>query len=145
MEYLLGSLITLFVAYVVNKTVSKEISSIRPQNRVQLSQSRLYTLIRPALMFEAMMQTSVPGQSLETQSTKHFDSTHKRVVLTKDSAYWIEPNGLVCADYVDGQIIQESVKRVDTMALDSVKLEELEEIVQALTEGTADEHRNPGD
>lgn len=135
MEYLLGSLITLITMSVVARLVKS------PQNnpkrvRTNFSQSRQYKLISDYI--------PIKPKKLKTQSTKHYQKQHTRVVFIGDTAYWIEKNGLHKAQFVDGKINEETKVKVDTMGMDRVELDKMIFIVDRLTEGLTDDSGNSG-
>ena len=83
-------------------------------------------------------------KQLNTQASNFFDKKHSRVFVLEETAYWIQDNALYCADFVDGEVDQETKKRVDTFALDDVQLRKMSLVVDTLTEGINNEDRGPG-
>lgn len=79
-----------------------------------------------------------------SQATKHLDSKHLRVFIDFDKAYWIKNNRLYSADVIDGIIIQETEKEVDTMTVNKVELNKLTFIVEKLTEGLDNDSSSSG-
>lgn len=81
---------------------------------------------------------------LISQATKHEESRHLRVFIDADRAYWIKSNRLYSADVVDGFILQETEKEVDTMTVNKVELNRLIFIVEKLTEGLSNDSGSAG-
>lgn len=140
MDYVIGSVLTMVAFWVLSKLISKETAGTKIPV-LDYSQSRKHDLTK----WISYIEKDVLPPPLTTQATAHFDSIHKRVVLTEKKAYWIDNIGLVEAAIVDGQVVPETKKVVDTMALNPVELDELQIIVKALTEGKPDESSNSGD
>jgi hypothetical protein len=67
-----------------------------------------------------------------TQTSKHHDSLHVKVVIADNEAYWISNDKFYVADVRDKMVIQESTREVDTMAMDDVELNKISEIVELL-------------
>ncbi len=91
-----------------------------------------------------MAENGIPQKKLVSQATKLYDKTHLRIIIFNDSAYWIKDNVFYTAEVVDGNVDEASAKVVDTMTMDKVQLDTMAFIVDKLTEGTADDHRNSG-
>ncbi len=127
MEYLAGSIVTailLFTAryfYVTSKPNKINI-------HLAFRQSRIFEMTRSARFFPNKERP-------ETQSSKHFDKTKVRIIITEDKAYWIKDSAVYQADVVEGIIQENSTKVVDMMALDEVKLKDMMFIIDKLTEG----------
>jgi hypothetical protein len=137
MEYLVGafcSLIgTVFIYYIYKSSIKNN------QIKIRSSQSRSHSLLAPFVI-------PVNGHTYkETQSSKHLESTHVRVSMTNNYAYWIRNNSVYRAEIKDGIISEESTKTVDMMALDAVELEEMMFIIEKLTEGKKSDHWGSGD
>ena len=131
-EYFLGSMITLVVVVVINRTIRKTINLSRPNGQlIQYSQSYLYSLLKPF----------IPGSGYgfrpikESQSLKYQKELYVKIMVVENQAYWIRENALFVADFVEGELIKESSKKVDTMDMDKVQLEKMIFIVEQLTEG----------
>jgi hypothetical protein len=137
MEYLLGSLVTLFALLIVSSIVKKE----PPQKySIRHTQSNTYSLIAPYVPIILAQHREIPI----TQSSKHFASSHSRIVFFENKAYWIANNSFVEADLVDGEIDQETKRAVDIMAMNKLELEKMMFIVEKLTEGTINDSGSTG-
>lgn len=135
MEYLLGSLLTLITMSVVARLVKSPKNNPK-RLKTNFSQSRQHELISNYI--------PIKPKKLNTQSTKHYQKQHTRVVFIGDTAYWIEKNGLHKAQFVDGKINEETKVKVDTMGMDRVELDKMIFIVDRLTEGLTDDSGNSG-
>jgi hypothetical protein len=137
LEYFIGSAVTLitiwFFAF-LNKVFKTYSYSVK----IKASQSRTHYLMMPVTINIA------PRKDLVTQATNHFDNSQVRVLMTETNAYWISNNALQVADIVDGQVVQDSAKRVDMMGMDKVELEEMIFIVEKLTEGKSNDSWSSG-
>jgi hypothetical protein len=140
MEYLIGSLLTLFTMLVLSRKVARVHKENVPV-LVKYSQSHTYTLLKPVLPY---ILTSLKQNAI-TQS-KNYERKHQiRVIFTSDEAYWISSNSLYVAKLVDGVVDEDSAKVVDTMSMDKVQLDKMVFIVEQLTEGLTNDSSNPGD
>lgn len=105
------------------------------------TQSRTHSLLKPIL--ESMKYFKEP-EDLDTQATRFFDRRNLRVIISGDSAYWIQDGKFFVADIDGMQIIKESTRLVDTMSVDGVELDKLTFIVDKLNDGAGNDNRNPG-
>jgi hypothetical protein len=131
MEYLAGSIFTLIAVYLVLNLVIKNRNKFRPVT-VRHRQSIIFSTTFPLGPYRAMQG---PGE-LKTQATDFFDRNNFKTVMYEENAYWIEKEIFFTAPIVDGKIDQNNKKRVDTMGMSSVELNELMLIVEKLREGS---------
>lgn len=134
-------LLVLILPFAVFIKIKKESDKIKLPTRLNVSQSRLVILMNDLVVFYT--RQFLPKQ-LNTQASNFFDKKHSRVFVLEETAYWIQDNALYCADFVDGEVDQETKKRVDTFALDDVQLRKMSLVVDTLTEGINNEDRGPG-
>ena len=143
MEFFIGVLASLISLFVINKMISdrnKDYSfKLRPPIH---SQSFLYDSIGP---LGHMVKNMYGDTRLNTQATKHFESLHVTVAFSNNNAYWIENNSLFCARLEENGFDKKSGKRVDTMGMSSVELNEIQFIVEQLTKAGNYDNGNPGD
>jgi tRNA(Glu) U13 pseudouridine synthase TruD len=140
MQYFLGSVITLIVVAVCFKLF--KVKQIEKEKQPLLySQSYVYNLFAPIMPTNNYLNNLKP---LNSQAKKYYDKAYMRIIFTSDKAYWIKENALYVADYVDGEILEESTKTVDTMGMDKVELEKMSFIVDKLTEGLSNDSGNSG-
>lgn len=128
MEYFAGSLITIGILF-----VAKYFYEIEKRNNIKVNigfrQSHIFEVTRPTLSL------ILAGKNLDTQATRHFDSSRVKVMLTDKKAYWIKDSSVYEADILNGIVQENSAKIVDMMALDDVKLKDMMFIVEELTKG----------
>lgn len=128
MEYLAGSLVTIVCIFIARKFYD-----VSQANKIKINlgfrQSHIFHLVRPT------MQEILYSKPLNTQATRHFDSSRIRIVIADDKAYWINNRSVYEADVINGNIIENSAKTVDMMGLDDVKLKNMMFIIDKLTEG----------
>lgn len=128
MEYFAGALVAvicLFFAkyfYQIEKNKNMHVKII-------FRQSDVFEATRPTLSM------ILAQKEIDTQATRHFDSTRIKIAITDDKAYWIKDNSVYEADIVNGLVQESSAKIVDMMALDDVKLKSMMLIVEELTKG----------
>lgn len=127
MEYVVGSIITLFTIYFVNRFIKRELDS-QGVASITYSQSHIHNLINPFLPDNAELIMLKP-----TQATKHMEETQLRVLIVEDKAYWIKDNDFFVADLIEGLVDKESAKLVDTMSMSKVELDKIIFIVEKLT------------
>lgn len=141
MEYLLGSVITLVTLYFASKRLSNS-KTMKMRVNVVYSQTRAFELSRPLNLINEMVDAIT--KKTVTQSTKHHDSLHVKVVIADNEAYWISNNTFFVADVRDRMVIQESAREVDTMVMDDVQLKKISEIVEILREEDNNDSRGSG-
>ena len=127
MEYLLGSLVTLFSFFAISYLINKQKSSSK-KFVVQRSQSHLYKLLSDIAYKE------IEKEQKQRQSDKFLNRHSVKVMIIEDKAYWIKDNQLYTANYVDGDIDNYSIKEVDTINMSQVELEKTMFIVEKLAE-----------
>jgi len=135
MDYLIGSVVTTLLFILGRRIFAKTNSKVKPLP-VVYSQSYIYRIIGP------MVRLIELTRRRETQVSKYEESLNIRVILSENKAYWISNNTFYVANEEDGVIDKESTKPVDTISMDKVQLDKMMFIVEALTEGDEDEHRN---
>jgi hypothetical protein len=138
MDYLLGFLVAigmfLFFRFVAPKVILRDIGE-----KIRYSQSHIHEIIKyniPDSMF-----SPIRGP---TQSSHHEKSMHLKVLFIEKEAYWIKENALFIAEQEDGIVKEETARRVDTMGMNSVQLEKLVYIVDALNEGNENDRGYTG-
>ena len=130
MEFVLGSLITLGIVVTGNLVLRKPLREAT-ETKLRYSQTHIYSLMTPLLDYVP----ATPKEAGPKQSLKYIQSSYIRVVIVDDSAYWIKDNALYTAEVVDGTVSKESSRRVDTMSMDKVELDQTMYIVEKLREG----------
>lgn len=136
MEYVIGAVVSgllITLAYFIfNKTIIQH----RPI-KIKISQSRTYSMISQGML-------NVPKKVRLTQSLRHLQANHIRVLMTNSHAYWIKDNSVYRADIKNGVVVEESAKPLDIMGMDRVQLDEMMFIVEKLTEGTSNDYWGSG-
>lgn len=142
MEYVLGSLITIGIAFVTNRVYKRKLAKSRLKLPI-MSQAYKYKYLQltyPFLQFEGRR-----GSNLKTQATDYHDKRSTKIVILQDQAYWIGMGGLQTGIMNEsGEVIRDSIKIVDTMSMDSVELDKIITIIDTLTEGKQNDSGNPG-
>lgn len=138
MEYLIGSLFTFAMLLVIANIAQRRVMRLAPMRPIRYSQTYIFSLLSPLLPYSVNIKPFI------SQATKHLDSKHLRVFIDFDKAYWIKNNRLYSADVIDGIIIQETEKEVDTMTVNKVELNKLTFIVEKLTEGLDNDSSSSG-
>jgi hypothetical protein len=105
---------------------------------VKYSQSHIHNLTYPFMPDNEDIVSSRP----KTQSEKHFDTLVQRVAFTDDKAYWIANNAFYVAEAIDGEVVEESKQKVDTMTMSKVELEQMSYIIEQLV-GDENDNWNP--
>ena len=127
MDYVIGSIVTLFSIYFINRFIKKELDTVSITS-ITYSQSHIHNLISPFLPDNDEMVMLKP-----TQSSKYVEETQLRVLIVEDKAYWIKDNDFLVADLIEGLVDKESARLVDTMSMSKVELDKIMFIVEKLT------------
>jgi hypothetical protein len=136
MEYFLGSLITLLIMSYFGKR-SQQVMS-KKLKTIKFSQSQIDTLVA-----NRVIEQLLPLFPRKTQSSEHLKKDEVRVIIIENEAYWIVEQTLYVADVVDGNVDNETTRKVDTMTMDDVQLEKTQFIVKKLTEGKGNDSGYP--
>jgi hypothetical protein len=135
-EYIVGSLTTLTAILIFIKFFKKE--KAKAVVAIKFSQSSTYDMVKD------FVPTNWQSTPLNTQASKYLQKNLVRIVFVKNSAYWIKENKLYVADTVNGEIVPDTTRGVDTYSMDDVQLKKIQFIVDKLTEGITDEGGYPG-
>jgi hypothetical protein len=132
LEYFVGAAITLVTIWVANKFLDKKIEPVENLTTIQYSQSHVYELMRPWL------PDMPPPEIGPTQSMNFLKQTYMKIMVVNNKAYWIKDNGVFVADVVDGEVNKENARKVDTMTMSKVELDEILFIIEKLREDEDD-------
>lgn len=138
MEYFIGSFVMLVTLLSFQRFAAKQEKTLHLKP-IRYSQSKKFELTR-----YSFNPSVFPSEKKKSQSRNHVLESTLRVILIDDSAYWIGDNSLFTAKVVDGEIDQESTKKVDTMGMDKVQLDKTIFIVEKLREGLEDDSSDSG-
>lgn len=142
MEYVAGSIVTAVVMLFVIK-FANNINLKSYFRKPRVSQSYSFSLLMPSIS-HLMTPFGLYLEPIERQSTNHERSLKVKMVIYNNKAYWIHDGNFYTAIVVNGVVVKESTKPVDTMGMDTVELKELSEVVEKLTEGTGNDSSNSG-
>jgi hypothetical protein len=130
MEFLIGSIVTLFGLYLFRKGITPVLS--KPNAKIKYSQSFINDMTFGLAMSEPMF----PKTKIVSQSSNYERENTTRIIYLDGKAWWIESGSLVAANLdEEGNIDFDSKKGVDTMTMDKVELDKTIFIVDKLTEG----------
>lgn len=137
MEYFIGSMATLIAVISANKFLKFKIQkSGLEMPSFKYTQSHIHVLLSPF-----MPSNSLNFKKLkDSQSLKYQKDIYVKIMVIENQAYWIRENTLFVADVIDGELVKDSSRQVDTMTMDKVQLEKVMFIVEQLTEGSSNDH-----
>ena len=133
MEYFVGAAITMIVYIITNRIVRKDFQEDQDVLKMSYNQSYIYEMTAPYLDLLPPMEESV-----KRQSSSFLKNSYMKVMVVKNKAYWIKDNTFYVTDVVEGEVVKENAKQVDTMAMDKVELKEIMFIVEKLREDDDD-------
>ena len=140
MEYLAGSLFTFLVIYVVGMIFAR--SSIQP-NRIKVMPYTQSSILQTTSRYTTLQQSI--WMEKNTQSFKFQNENSLRIYVLHNNAYWIADNSVFVATIdPDGNILEDA-KPLDIMGMNKVQLDEINFVVEKLTEGTSSDIRNSRD
>jgi hypothetical protein len=99
-------------------------------NQITYRQSAVYEMIRDFIP-DDINKT----QTKQTQLDKHIEKTNMKVVIVEGQAYWILENVFYTGDMVDGAIVPESSRKVDTSSMSQQEIDKMLFIVDHLRNG----------
>lgn len=141
MDYLVGVVGTLITIWFVSNRLRSSMQKVRLRPPMY-TQSQTFQLTRYSGGYYYQLEDH--GLSLKTQATDFFDKRHTRVVVYEDKAYWIVNNKLYSAKFDGEEVLKDSAKEVDTIAMDKVELDKMVFIVDLLTEGNSNDSGSTG-
>ena len=133
MEYFVGAAITMIAYMITNKIVKKDFQKNENVLKITYSQSHIYELMAPLLDYAPKLE-----EATKRQSSNFLKNAYMKVMVVKNKAYWIKDNTFYVADVLDGEVVKENAKEVDTMSMDKVELNEMMFIVEKLREDNND-------
>jgi hypothetical protein len=141
MEYFLGSVATLISVAVFNIFLRKGITNKKLEMPIlKYSQSHIHVLLKPFMPSNSVRFKPIK----ESQSLKYHKDIYIKIMVMENKAYWIRDNTLFVADVVDGELVKETSRQVDTMSMDKVQLEKVMFVVEQLTEDSSNDHGSSG-
>ena len=138
MEYFIGSITTLVLVILVG-IVYRKYTYESEVGYVSYSQAYIYSLIAPYLQDEIMV--TIPA---ETQASRFNEAQYVRIVVLDSNAYWIRENTFYMADMEGEEVLKDTTRAVDIMAMDKVQLDKMVYIIEKLTEGKNNDRRDSG-
>jgi len=137
MDYLIGSLTTFILIYIMSKIMLNNTKSNK--KTFVYRQTHIFELVKPLL---PPLSSIKPDR--KSQAVNHENKTNVRVIIMGNQAFWIKDNMFYMAD-MDGQHInKESTRRVDTMAMDRVELDKMLFIMDQLRDRNTDDSGSSG-
>jgi hypothetical protein len=133
LEYFVGAAITMIVYIITNRIVRKDFQEDQDVLKMSYNQSHIYEMTAPYLDLLPPMEEFV-----KRQSSNFLKNSYMKVMVVKNKAYWIKDNTFYVTDVVEGEVVKENAKQVDTMAMDKVELKEIMFIVEKLREDDDD-------
>lgn len=123
----------MIVYIITNRIVRKDFQEDQDVLKMSYNQSYIYEMTAPYLDLLPPMEESV-----KRQSSSFLKNSYMKVMVVKNKAYWIKDNTFYVTDVVEGEVVKENAKQVDTMAMDKVELKEIMFIVEKLREDDDD-------
>jgi hypothetical protein len=137
MDYLIGSLTTFILIYIMSKIMLNNTKSNK--KTFVYRQTHIFELVKPLL---PPLSSIKPDR--KSQAVNHENKTNVRVIIMGNQAFWIKDNMFYMAD-MDGQHInKESTRRVDTMAMDKVELDKMLFIMDQLRDRNINDSGSSG-
>lgn len=133
MEYFVGAAITMIVYVLTNRLVRLGVKDAPRDMSIRYTQSQIYSMMAPYLDLAPTLEESAPRQS-----NNFLKKIYMKVMIVKNKAYWIKDNAFYVADVVDGEVVKENARVVDTMSMNKVELNEMMFIVEKLREDDND-------
>jgi hypothetical protein len=123
----------MIVYIITNRIVRKDFQEDPDVLKMSYNQSHIYEMTAPYLDLLPPMEEFV-----KRQSSNFLKNSYMKVMVVKNKAYWIKDNTFYVTDVVEGEVVKENAKQVDTMAMDKVELKEIMFIVEKLREDDDD-------
>jgi hypothetical protein len=133
LEYFVGAAITIIVYVITNRIIKNDLSEDHNILKISYSQSNIYEMTAPYLDLLPPMEDLV-----NRQSSNFLKNFYMKVMVVKDKAYWIKDNIFYMSDVIEGEVVKENSRKVDTMSMDKVELKEMMFIVEKLREDSDD-------
>jgi ribosomal 30S subunit maturation factor RimM len=127
LEYFVGAAITMIVYIITNRIVRSDLKKEESVLQITYSQSHIYELMAPLLDYAPKLE-----ESAKRQSNNFIKNSYMKVMVVKNKAYWIKDNTFYVADVLEGEVVKENAKKVDTMSMDKVELGEMMFIIETL-------------
>ena len=145
MQYFLGSLISIFIFYIISKAMVYKYVVLNKDKdsffKIKYSQSHIHSIVSPLLPPSEILNAKI---NKKTQASVHIKKNRVKVLIIDGKAYWKKDNVLYVADVVNDEIERDLATVVDIMGMDKVELDKMLFIVDQLTEGDENDSGSTG-
>jgi hypothetical protein len=137
MEYILTAVLTLiascFILIVIRKKTQKGFS------KTLYSQSDMHRLLKYFFSLNIINE-----EKPTSQLTKRREKDMIRVIVIGNLAYWVSDNMFYVAEAIDGEVIPETAKPVDTNSMTRRDLDKMLFILDSLKNGNKNDSSSAG-
>lgn len=132
MEFLLGTVTTTLVLFILIVFLINKRNKREPFFLIKYSQSHIHRILSP-LLPQVDQISKISNKN--NQSSKHLKNTNVRVLIVEGKAYWTKNNVFYVSSIVDGDIDKDNAQVVDTMGMNKVELDKMLFIIDQLRKG----------
>lgn len=108
-------------------------------HKITYRQSAVYELIRNYIPDDINKK-----KNKITQLEKHIEETNMKVLIVEGQAYWILHNVFYTGDMVDGKLVQETSRKVDTSNMSQEEINKMLFILDHLRNGIKNDSGDSG-
>lgn len=132
MEFLLGTVTTTLVLFILIVFLINKRNKREPFFLIRYSQSHIHRILSP-LLPQVDQISKISNKN--NQSSKHLKNTNVKVLIVEGKAYWTKNNVFYVSSIIDGDIDKDNAQVVDTMGMNKVELDKMLFIIDQLRKG----------
>jgi hypothetical protein len=137
MEYIITSVLTFVLSYFILKVIRKR--SQKGFSKTLYSQSDIHNLLKYFFSLQINDKQKSPSQL-----TKRKEKDIIKVIVIGDLGYWVSENIFYVAETVNGDIIHQTARPVDTNSMTRKDLDKMLFILDSLKNGNKNDSSGAG-
>jgi hypothetical protein len=137
MEYIITSVLTFVLSYFILRVIRKR--SQKGFSKTLYSQSDIHNLLKYFFLLQINDEQKSPSQL-----TKRKEKDIIKVIVIGDLGYWVSENIFYVAETVNGDIIHQTARPVDTNSMTRKDLDKMLFILDSLKNGNKNDSSGAG-
>ena len=137
MEYILTIVLTFIISWAILRVIKK--NTQKGLSTTLYSQSDMHRLLKYFFSLNIITDEKPPSQL-----TKRRERDMIRVIVMGDLAYWVSENIFYVAEAINGEVIPQTAKPVDTNSMNKKDLDKMLFILDSLKNGSKNDSSSAG-
>jgi hypothetical protein len=137
MDYILTIVLTFIISWAILRVIKK--NTQKGLSTTLYSQSDMHRLLKYFFSLNIITDEKPPSQL-----TKRRERDMIRVIVMGDLAYWVSENIFYVAEAINGEVIPQTAKPVDTNSMNKKDLDKMLFILDSLKNGSKNDSSSAG-